>query len=485
MRKLFTFMALCLVVLITSAQEGVTYNLRTLTFEDSNGSTYWTNKIDSPQYNGPLLYGGSSIYQWCDSANTLLRSAIPYNYGANMYWGGGHAISNYWDGNLFDGDYMHQLAVYVPDNNASGQGGHGYNGSNNFCVHYGYIDGTQWNLTENLPYFEFCDNQARTIHDMYVNINTYLANTIINGNSLTSKLGDDDYIAVTATGYKADGSTSTSTFYLADGPDFVVTDWSQWVLTSLGNVNKIEFNVIGSNDNGYGFSQPAYFCYDNVSVQFPITGSISSKVRKQADETTNSDKTLTVTLDGASKNWLSGDVPGDCSYDFTSDYDVPSYLTTGQTNNLTIKGLPGNSTITGIDVTGYCEQRKGAATIKAYMDNTEISSLEYGGTKANHGKVVGQTKTKMKMDLLTDVSTACTGDLILKATCEAQNMTVVTYDIHYKIEDDLTGISNATANDNGKINEMFDQSGRKIKTLQKGINIIRMENGKTRKVVVK
>jgi hypothetical protein len=27
--------------------------------------------------------------------------------------------------------------------------------------------------------------------------------------------------------------------------------------------------MAGTNDNGYGFSQPAYFAYDDVAVQFP------------------------------------------------------------------------------------------------------------------------------------------------------------------------------------------------------------------------
>jgi hypothetical protein len=39
-------------------------------------------------------------------------------------------------------------------------------------------------------------------------------------------------------------------------------------LTSLGKVVKVDFNILGSSDNGYGFSQPAYFAYDNVAVRF-------------------------------------------------------------------------------------------------------------------------------------------------------------------------------------------------------------------------
>lgn len=30
----------------------------------------------------------------------------------------------------------------------------------------------------------------------------------------------------------------------------------------------VEFNITGSSDNGYGYSQPAYFAYDDVAVRF-------------------------------------------------------------------------------------------------------------------------------------------------------------------------------------------------------------------------
>ena len=35
-----------------------------------------------------------------------------------------------------------------------------------------------------------------------------------------------------------------------------------------GKVQKVEFNITGSSDNGHGFSQPAYFAYDDVAVRF-------------------------------------------------------------------------------------------------------------------------------------------------------------------------------------------------------------------------
>lgn len=45
-------------------------------------------------------------------------------------------------------------------------------------------------------------------------------------------------------------------------------EWTKWDLSVLGKVAKVDFNITGSSDNGYGFSQPAYFAYDDVAVRF-------------------------------------------------------------------------------------------------------------------------------------------------------------------------------------------------------------------------
>ena len=56
--------------------------------------------------------------------------------------------------------------------------------------------------------------------------------------------------------------------YFLAGSNGNIQEWTKWDLSSLGKVSKIEFNVAGDSDNGYGFSQPAYFCYDDVAVRF-------------------------------------------------------------------------------------------------------------------------------------------------------------------------------------------------------------------------
>ncbi len=252
--------------MVTVQVKALEYELRVLTFEGE----YWSALIDNPQYGGRLLYGetgmGPADYMWYDEGNTFLKHVMPENYGTTCYWGGGHAISNYVETDLANGDYLHQLAVYCKDP-VTGFGGHG--GSENFCVHFGYKDGSPFNMTENLPAIEFGDGVARVVDHLYIMWNTYLANCVSNGNGLTAPLAPDGYVKVIAIGYDAEEvKIEQEPEYFLAGSNGNIQEWTKWDLSSLGKVSKIEFNVAGDSDNGYGFSQPAYFCYDDVAVRF-------------------------------------------------------------------------------------------------------------------------------------------------------------------------------------------------------------------------
>ncbi len=255
-----------------------TYELRVLTFEDADAKfdayllsycartiSNWSDLIDSRQYGGPMLYGDSGYgmndpYYWYDQNNTELRHTMSVAYGMYCYWGGGHAVSNFCDMDLSHGDFSHQLSVYSAA---------GHNGSANFAMHYGYQDNSPYNMNEALPALEFGDGQERVIDHLYVMNSTYAMNCYISGNGLTAKIGPDDWVKLVAIGYDKSGKkVGETTFYTCNGPDNIVMDWTKWDLSTLGKVAKVEFNVTGSSDNGAGFSQPAYFAYDDVAVRF-------------------------------------------------------------------------------------------------------------------------------------------------------------------------------------------------------------------------
>lgn len=235
-----------------STQISVSYKYAVLTFEGE----YWDALVDDPQYGGPLLYGEydeanytylGTDYAWCDEDNTLLASELCENYGAKVYWNGGHAISNY-AGQEATGDYTLQLAIPLES---------GHDGSKNFCVHNGYKSGSSIAT----GYFYFKDGVGRTIESMYVtNTSYYLGSFDVLGT-------ETDWTKITATGYDAEGEvTGTSEFYLSkDGES--VNEWTLWDLTGLGAPVKVEFDITSSIVNEWGMAIPGYFAYDDVTVR--------------------------------------------------------------------------------------------------------------------------------------------------------------------------------------------------------------------------
>ena len=291
------------------------YDLRVLTFEDCDAQfspywldyadnwagreiTTWSDLIDSPQYGGPLTYGdmSSTMYTWYDEGNTELTHTFPYNY-SYCFWGGGHAISNYWGEGFSDEDRDSHIAKYYgEDYLEQWQGNDAMLGwfnlqfmtpvkahsGDNFCVHYGYKD--FYSFIENLPELSFADGEARVIDHMYVTNTLYTLNQLYNGvkseagNSFGGNwngLTESAWLKIVAYGFDdvdADAYAepiSEAEFYLVQGED-VVTDWQKWDLSSLGKVAKIRLNFLYSEEMGgrYGFTIPGYFAYDDVAVRY-------------------------------------------------------------------------------------------------------------------------------------------------------------------------------------------------------------------------
>ncbi len=296
------------------------YELRVLTFEDSDAKFSpmyleyadgwagreiytWSDLIDSPQYNGPLMYGNDqmdAMYYWYDEGNTELYHIFPDNY-AYCFWGGGHAISNYWGAGYTNEDRNAHIAKYYGQdylNQWSGKPGAdaalGWfllqlmvpiapHSGDNFCVHYGYKD--YYSFIENLPEISFMDCEPRVIDHMYVTNTNYTLNQLYNGvkseegNSFGGNwtgLQEDAWLKIVAYGYDSadadpayDEPTSTAEFYLVNGLN-VVESWQKWDLSVLGKVAKVRFNFLYSDQMGgrYGFTIPGYFAYDDIAVRF-------------------------------------------------------------------------------------------------------------------------------------------------------------------------------------------------------------------------
>ena len=290
-------------------------DIRTLTFEDQDAkfeSYYldyaddwsgreictWSDLIDDMQYGGPLTYADymSAMYTWWDEGNTELCHMFPDNY-AYCFWGGGHAISNYWGEGYSDEDRDRHIAKYYGEDYVTENAGNDQmlgwfnlqmmipvkaHSGDNFCIHYGYKD--NYSYIENLPEWTFADGEARVIDHMWVTNTNYTLNQLVNGvkseegNTFGGSwegLTDDAWLKLIAQGFDdvdADAYAepiSEVEFYLVQGMN-VVTDWQKWDLSGLGKVAKVRFNFAYSDEMGgrYGFTIPGYFAYDDVAVRF-------------------------------------------------------------------------------------------------------------------------------------------------------------------------------------------------------------------------
>ena len=269
--------------------------LRVLTFEDDDAKftpytldycsttiNKWSDLIDPQQNNGDLLYSLSMSdedkYRWSDDNNTWIKSELLGGMYGTSFFSGGHAISNYTSVSIDDVNTAYingvdSYAVYdaaqlsIPC--ASGHSG------NNFAI--AFHDSQVEYDVEILPLIEFSDGKARVVDHMWVTNTTYVYNQLqAAGFGSTYVLGDESTYKIVAYGYDsfdegAEPIASTEFYLLEKGKKFV-TEWTKWDLSSLGEVVKVAFNLVGSEDmmGDYGLSVPGYFAYDDVAVRFKI-----------------------------------------------------------------------------------------------------------------------------------------------------------------------------------------------------------------------
>ena len=266
MKKYFYLLALvCATSFFTACGDDDDDNspkYETITFEGSN----WNALIDNAQYGGKLLYGESGqgfsqencAYEWTDATTSLHSkiNGVDYGYGSGMSWSysnGGAAVSNY-SGKIDDGNYTSQLAI--PTGLAPHSG-------TNFLMIYGY--------GEHPAIFDFKDGKAHTMKGLWITNGTYFLNVMANGNGFCAKATSTTKISVVFEGFKADGTTTTSTgtvkYTVQDGTTSL-KDWKYVDLSSLGEISSLKVNYEASDDmkGQYGYNAPAYIAVDDVEI---------------------------------------------------------------------------------------------------------------------------------------------------------------------------------------------------------------------------
>ena len=111
-----------------------------------------------------------------------------------------------------------------------------------------------------------------SIRGFYITNAAVAVNAFVNGDGMTpGAFTTGDYLKLTIT---ADNNNFI-TYYLADytseneADHYYVNDW-QWVdLSELGKVKELTFHMEASRSNAYGYTTPLYFCMDDFNGEAP------------------------------------------------------------------------------------------------------------------------------------------------------------------------------------------------------------------------
>lgn len=243
----------------------------TITFEEE----YWDNYVISNLHPGVTStthferWGNNAPHPiWTDPVTTLTVEKRPDIYGSPGYpW----FVSSYNSNSLDTSDIASHLKdLYVYNiNNANSTTGGGNNGSNNFITTYGYQDSNPiFAYEDGRPILSFNDNKARTIKGFYVNSTNYFLGVASDGNDLSPAIQEGDEVLLTGYGYdENDDLVGTISMVFASFEE-VITEWTYWDVSSLGDIVTFRINISGGPDNGYGFSLPAYYAIDDITVEW-------------------------------------------------------------------------------------------------------------------------------------------------------------------------------------------------------------------------
>lgn len=208
------------------------------------------------------------------------------------------------------------------------------------------------------------------------------------------------------------------------------------------------------------------------------------------NKATDGIKTFTVKNDVFSADLsVVGDVPDGV----TVEYDGDKVLNANETECLTIKGLPDNTIIREIVVKSVMREIFGVdMEVGAFYDGENIAKLKLVGWGSGFEDdsdvvIINQSFEEHEMIMLDDSRKPHSGELVFKQSSvngHSDQMFVTSYKVSYELVAS-TGITEINSSTNAVEVSRFTADGKRISVPQKGINIIHMSDGSTRKVVVK
>ncbi len=118
-------------------------------------------------------------------------------------------------------------------------------------------------------------SSAQNVTAASVTNSTFAHNSMRDGDAYAKQFGgatgdDPDYYLLSVKGYNSDVYTDSVGFYLADftdvnnANDYIVNTWETMVLSALGVVDSLVFELTSTDNGTYGMNTPAYFCLDDL-----------------------------------------------------------------------------------------------------------------------------------------------------------------------------------------------------------------------------
>ncbi|MFG0268278.1 MAG: DUF4465 domain-containing protein [Rhodopirellula sp. JB055] len=155
--------------------------------------------------------------------------------------------------------------------------GVGHDGSDTYAV--GFY--SEFAEPENRPTLELDPEVGSQFDSLWITNTTYAALSMTEGDLFAKQFGGDsgtdpDFFEVDIHGLDAAGeSIGTVTVTLADfrfensADDYIVDEWIEVDLSSLGYAQALQFEVRSSDVGDFGINTPTYFAVDDVTVQRP------------------------------------------------------------------------------------------------------------------------------------------------------------------------------------------------------------------------
>ncbi len=158
---------------------------------------------------------------------------------------------------------------------------------------YGTIMGNNYAIGKNKSVIKLTGaTKGSPLTGMYVTNSSYSAISMRDGDYFGKKFGDTlsaasygpindgtdgkDWFLLTIQGYTSGAPTTNKVeFYLADyrsSNKYIINTW-KWVdLSSLGNVDSVQFFLTSSDTTGgFGMNTPSFFCFDNFNSGAPLS----------------------------------------------------------------------------------------------------------------------------------------------------------------------------------------------------------------------